>query len=103
MGDRHLRELLRSGALGGLLSLDLSHNRLRVDGVEVLAQATELGELRALCLERNAIRDEGALCLASAPSLSALRSLDLTSARLTLAGVEALAKLGIELGRTVWL
>jgi uncharacterized protein (TIGR02996 family) len=73
-----LRVLLGTSA-GGVRELDLSMNRLRDEGVCLLATAEVLGGLRVLKLAANDVGDEGLRALATSPHLSRLAVLDVSN------------------------
>jgi hypothetical protein len=90
-GDRidpaNARKLGESPHLGGLVELDVSHNRIDAGGAVAIAQ---LGGLRTLSLATNPIGDDGARALAQADLK--LERLDLSYASIGEVGARALAE-----------
>jgi len=86
-----LRVILRSRATG-VRELDLSQNRLRDDGVSLLAGADVLKGLRVLKLAANDISDDGLRSLARSPHLSRLSVLDVNNNPVGDEGVRAVVE-----------
>jgi hypothetical protein len=86
-----LRVLLRTTACG-VRELDLSHNRIRDDGVNVLATAGVLHGLRVLKLAANEVTDDGLRALAGSPHLGRLVVLDVSNNPVADDGVRAVVE-----------
>src|SRR5262249_53865519 len=58
-GDAGVRELIDSGLLGRLKSLDLSHGRVTDEGAHELAACPDLKKLESLARASNCLTDDG--------------------------------------------
>ncbi len=85
-----VRALARSAVLANLTSLDLSGNPLLPEGATALAAARHFTKLTRLNLSGNNLQVEGVLALATAKHFPALAKLDLSSNQITADGVRAL-------------
>lgn len=90
IGDDGLERLLESPDLDRLWTLSLAGARIGQRGACALARSSGLRNLRALDLSRNRIADAGALALADSPHLHRLVRLDVRDNSLNLEGVSAL-------------
>jgi hypothetical protein len=59
MGDEGCREIVASGILKRLESLDLRHGAITDAGAEILASCPDLKNLQCLDLDRNGLREAG--------------------------------------------
>ncbi|QJX00453.1 TIGR02996 domain-containing protein [Frigoriglobus tundricola] len=89
--DAELRDLFKSKHAKGLRHLNVSRDRIDVDGIRALARSTVLANLTSLDLSGNPMLPEGAAALASSLHLSKLTRLNLSGNNLHVVGVYALA------------
>jgi hypothetical protein len=87
--------------LRGLLHLDLSDNRLNVEGVQALAESGVLRGLRVLKLSRTFPGVPGVRALAESGGLAGVRGLDLSANRLGPVAVKLVAESGAARGLRV--
>jgi hypothetical protein len=90
VGDAGAKALAGSGRLVRLEELDLSGNRVRLEGVRALARGS-WPRLRALDLRGNPLGARAARALAAADGMGALERLELDVGRLSVGSIEALA------------
>ena len=76
----------------GVRELDLSHNRLRDEGVVLLANSQAVSGLRVLKLMANDIGDAGLRALAASPYLGRLETLDVNNNPIGDSGVRAVVE-----------
>lgn len=97
-----LMTLFRSEHLRSLEDLSLRLPGFGDVGVDELIGSGLLGRLRSLDLSRCDITDDGAVQLAGCPDVPQLKSLSLDGNLLSAIGVEALAGVGVRVGRQFW-
>jgi len=89
--DEGLELLARSPWLGRVHTLELKGCDLSARGIEALTRSPHLGNLRVLRLRHNDLRDESALLLAQCAALANLEVLDIHHCGLTEAGWSAIS------------
>jgi uncharacterized protein (TIGR02996 family) len=90
--DETARALVKSPLAGQLTRLSLRHHKLTRAGVAELASSGVLANLLRLSLAYGPIDDDAVRALAAGKGLRNLQDLDLDGTRVTLAGLEALAR-----------
>jgi Leucine Rich repeat len=96
LSQRQLTALLRSPHLPALAHLTLRQTDLGDELCEELVVSGSLKRLRTLDLARGCITDKGAQILAACPDVRNLESLNLTCNALTSQGIEALGQAGVK-------
>lgn len=84
-----LATFLASPLMDGIEGLDLSYNKLGVDGVEALITSGRLRQLRYLDLSCCMIGDAGAMALAGSPDLASVTRLALRNNKIKSKGAKA--------------
>jgi Ran GTPase-activating protein (RanGAP) involved in mRNA processing and transport len=92
IGIEGAEALAESKNLKQLTTLDLGYNEIGIAGAEALAKSKYLEQLTTLNLSRNEIHDKGAEALAESESLKQLTTLNLSGNEIHDKGAEALAE-----------